>query len=248
MIAFQILGESIAAVAGGIPWLAWQWFWLRHYRCLLGWKPRTAEIIVAALMIVLSLMNDAGFWGGLFVAVIVDTCVAAMVVWRTLRCRYGQRFSQPVAPVPLETDKPRPTESDFPQTWLGWIAVSVVMGTVSYWYYGGTKIIVPTKGGKWAVPIKTEHGRRIETDRRNAEVQVKKLTDAIAKSTDPLEQANLYQQRAQAYRALGENDRAQTDEGRAQQLRSRNLRLENQHSPSTNRLVATRVANKRVSC
>ena len=36
MIAFQILGESIAAVAGTIPWLAWQWFWLRHYRCLLG--------------------------------------------------------------------------------------------------------------------------------------------------------------------------------------------------------------------
>ena len=122
------------------------------------------------------------------------------------------------------------------------------MGTVSYWYYGGTKIIVPTKGGKWAVPIKAEHGRQTEAVRRNAQEQVKKLTDAIAKSTDPLEQANLYQQRAQAYRALGENDRAQTDEGRAQQLRSRNLRSENQHLPPSNRLGPARVANKRVSC
>ena len=165
-------------------------------------------------------MNDAGFSGGVFMAVIVDTCVAAMVVWRTLRCRYGQRISQPVAPVPLEADKPKPTESDFPQTWLGWIAASVVMGALSYWLSDGKKIIVPTKGGKWAMPIKTEHGRRIETDRRNAAEQVKKLTDAIAKSTDSLEQANLYQQRAQAYRTLGENERAQTDEGRAQQLRS----------------------------
>ena len=134
---------------------------------------------MAALITVLGLMNDAGFWGGVFVAVIVDTCVAAMVVWRTLRCRYCQRLGQPVTPVLQETDKPKPTESDFPQTWLGWIAASVVMGTVSYWWNDRKKFYVPIKGRNWAVPIKTENGRQTETDRRNAEEQFKKLKSRL---------------------------------------------------------------------
>ena len=236
LIAVQFVGESIVDAVWATPWLSWQWFWFRHYRRLLSWKVLTAELIAAVLVISMNLINDVGFWRGVFAVVVLDTWLTAIMVWRTLRRRFGKRLSMPVTPTSQTANKPKSAEADFPETWLGWLTASAVLAATSYWLSDGTRVFVRTKGGKLVVPVKTDHGRRIETDRRNAEERVKNLTDAIAKSTDPLEQVKLYQQRAQAYRTLGKNDLAASDEGRAQQLQMKNSRLAPRPLKPLNRL------------
>ncbi len=239
LIAAQFVGESIVDAVWATPWLSWQWFWLRHYRRLLSWKVLTAELIAAVFFISMNLINDAGFWRGVFAVVVFDTCLTAIVAGRTLHRRFGQRRSQATSPTPQEPKAtPKPADTAIPRTWSEWLAfgaASIVVAYVTEVITDGTKTYRPFRGFVTIKTIKTE-SEQADFARLRATLQVRKLTDAIANSTDPSEQANLYQQRAQAYRTLGKNDLAASDESRAQQLQSKILRLAPRPLKPLNRL------------
>ena len=228
LIAVQIVSASVVDAVWATPWLAWQWFWLRHYRSLLGWKTRTAEFIAALLILALNLVNDAGFWRGVFAAFIFDSCLIAIVAGRTLHLRFGQRRSQPTSSVSKDPEKAKSDDWQSPRTWKDWLGLAVGSMVLAY----VTNVIsdgkMTFKPGKGFVSVKTAQDRQDDLVRlratKQASEQVKTLTEAISKTTDPHEQARLYLQRAQAYRQLGQENQAHTDEGRAQQIQLWNPR------------------------
>ncbi len=228
LITVQVVSASAVDAVWATPWLAWQWFWLRHYRSLLSWKVRTGEVIAALLILALNLANDAGFWRGVFAAVIVDTCLTAFVAGRTLHLRFGQRRNQPNSSAPKVPQKSKSNDWDSPRTWKDWLGLTAGCILLAY----VTNVIsdgkMTYKPGKGFVSVKTEQDRQADRARlratQQASEQVKTLTEAISKTTDPHEQARLYLQRAQAYRQLGQENQAHTDEGRAQQIQLWNPR------------------------
>lgn len=228
LIAVQVVSASVVDAVWATPCLAWQWFWLRHYRSLLGWKVRTAEVIAALLIVSLNLANDEGFWRGVFAVVIFDTCLTAIVAGRTLHRRFSQRRNQPTSSAAKDPEKSKSDDWPFPRTWKDWLGVAV--GSILLAYV--TNLISDGKMtyqlGKGFVPVKTAQDRQTDLVRlratKQASEQVKTLTEAISKTTDPHEQAKLYLQRAQAYRQLGQENQAHTDEGRAQQIQLWNPR------------------------
>lgn len=218
LIAVQFVTASVVDAVWATPWLAWQWFWLRHYRSLLSWKVRTAEVTAALLILALSLADDTGFWRGVFVLVIFDTCLAAFVAGRTLHLRFGQRRNPPTPSALQEPEQPKPADLSFPEKLLRGLGLAI--GSILIGYV--TNVISDGKmkyEHRRFVRVKTDQERQADLAMKQASEQVKTLTEAISKTTNPHEQARLYLQRAQAYRQLGQTDRAHTDEGRAQQLR-----------------------------
>lgn len=223
LIAVLIVTASIVDAVWATPWLTWQWFWLRHYRSLLGWKARTTEVIAAVLIFAMNLVNDAGFWRGVFAVVIFDTCLSAIFAGRTLHRRFGQRRSQPTSSASNDPEKSKSDDWQSPRTWKDWLGLAagcILLAYVTNVISDGKMTYRPGKG---FVPVKTAQDRQADLARnratQQASEQVKTLTEAISKTTDPHEQARLHLQRARAYRQLGQENQAQTDEGRAQQLR-----------------------------
>ena len=159
LIAVQFVGESIVDAVWAAPWLSWQWFWLRHYRSILSRTAITIEVIAVVLLVAMSLMNDLAFWRSLYAAMVVDAILTAIVVWRTLRFRFGKATTDgakkndgdpfAVEPRPANSQS-TPTKPDFfeniPIGWqIGFYWIIVAIAT--YWYSGGTRMKMP--GGKW---------------------------------------------------------------------------------------------------
>ena len=107
----------------------------------------------------MSLMNDLAFWRSLFAAMVVDAILTAIVVWRTLRFRFGKSATERARKNDDDSfaDEPRPPISQntppkpdfFENIPIGWQLgfYWIVVAIATYWYSGGSRMKMPS--GKW---------------------------------------------------------------------------------------------------